>query len=99
MQQEEDTAEKFHRYKIETAPDTVHHAAKTGDLTKLEQHVQNGIHQGNPESVTLQQRENLLGMMPLHIACEHGQLETVEVRRHGVRCVGGCRTCCCAMSY
>lgn len=35
--------------------------------------------QGNPESVTLQSREDVLGMMPLHVACENGELEVVEV--------------------
>ena len=76
-------AEKFARYHIELKAATVHHAAQKGDLKQLDKHVTEGIHQGNPESVTLQQRESLLGMMPLHIACEHGQLEAVEVRVRG----------------
>jgi hypothetical protein len=34
---------------------------------------------GTPESVSLQTREDVLGMMPLHVACEYGNLDVVEV--------------------
>lgn len=59
--------------------DTVHYAAETGDIAALDQFVREGVRNGNPESVTLQTREDILGMFPLHIACEMGQRAVVAV--------------------
>ncbi len=69
------------RHKSRSKPNTVHYATELGDITQLQHFVKEGLVMGNPESVTLQAREDVLGMMPIHIACENGQLEVVEVRR------------------
>ncbi|KXZ49110.1 hypothetical protein GPECTOR_23g40 [Gonium pectorale] len=66
------------RAKTRSKPNTVHYAAETGDIKLLEHFVREGMAVGNPESVTLQSREDVLGMMPLHVACENGELEVVE---------------------
>ncbi|PNH01094.1 Ankyrin repeat, PH and SEC7 domain containing protein secG [Tetrabaena socialis] len=66
------------RARTRSKPNTVHYAAETGDIKLLEHFVREGMAQGNPESVTLQAREDVLGMMPLHVACENGELEAVE---------------------
>ncbi|GIL57182.1 hypothetical protein Vafri_12485 [Volvox africanus] len=66
------------RAKTRSKPNTVHYAAETGDIKLLEHFVREGMAIGNPESVTLQSREDVLGMMPLHVACENGELEVVE---------------------
>jgi len=69
---------RWELYKVSHAPDTLHAAAAKGDTAALDGYVTAGIRMGTPESVTLQKRENILGMMPLHVAVESGQLETVE---------------------
>ncbi|GFR44226.1 hypothetical protein Agub_g5416 [Astrephomene gubernaculifera] len=66
------------RAKTRSKPNTVHYAAETGDIKLLQHFVKEGMALGNPESVTLQQREDVLGMMPLHVACENGEHEVVE---------------------
>ncbi|KAG2492280.1 hypothetical protein HYH03_009520 [Edaphochlamys debaryana] len=66
------------RAKTRSKPNTVHFAAETGDIKLLEHFVREGMAIGNPESVTLQAREDVLGMMPLHVACENGETEAVE---------------------
>jgi hypothetical protein len=76
----EHTEARYEQYKARSRPNTVHWAAELGDLRKLDEYVQAGMEHDTPESVTLQQREEVLGMMPLHIACEKGKLEIVEVR-------------------
>mmetsp|Transcript_13664 Transcript_13664/g.29319 ORF Transcript_13664/g.29319 Transcript_13664/m.29319 type:complete len:342 (+) Transcript_13664:166-1191(+) len=70
--------DRYEQYKTRSKPDSLHQAAELGDLKVLQDHVKLGIHQGNPESVTLQEREDVLGMMPMHVACENGQLDVVE---------------------
>lgn len=45
----------------------------------MEALIKDGIARGYPESVTLQGREDQLGMLPIHLACEHGRLAVVEV--------------------
>ncbi|KAL6758851.1 ankyrin repeat-containing domain protein [Haematococcus lacustris] len=57
---------------------TVHHAAECGDVEAVQRHVQQGASQGYPASVVLQSREDVLGMLPLHIAAERGHLELLK---------------------
>ena len=80
-----------HAYnKLLAKPNTVHAAAEEGDIKLLSRLLLEGLHSGNPESVTLQQREDVLGMMPIHIACERGQLDTVKVGRGHSQCGAVC---------
>jgi len=62
-------------------PDSIHHCAENGDVEGIERLVARGAVQGYPASVVLQSREDLLGLMPIHVAAENGRLETVEVGR------------------
>ncbi|KAJ9516149.1 hypothetical protein QJQ45_024574 [Haematococcus lacustris] len=57
---------------------TVHHAAECGDVEAIQRYVQQGASQGYPASVVLQSREDVLGMLPLHIAAERGHLELLK---------------------
>ncbi len=85
------------RTKTRSKANTVHYAAETGDIKLLEHFVREGMASGNPESVTLQQREDVLGMMPLHIAAENGEVEAVEVgwgRMAVLVCLPPCCTPC-----
>lgn len=68
------------RARCRSKPNTAHYAAEVGDTKMLQHFVHEGMALGHPESVTLQAREDVLGMMPIHVACENGQLEAVEVR-------------------
>ena len=67
---------------IRSLPNTVHHAAEIGDLKQLEQLVQRGIALGTYASVTLQQQESLMLLMPVHLAAETGQTAVIEVGMH-----------------
>jgi hypothetical protein len=48
-------------YKSRSKAGTVHHAAEHSDLPALSAFITEGLGNGNPESVTLQQREEVSG--------------------------------------
>lgn len=57
---------------------SIHSAAELGDVERIEQLVREGVVKGYPEHVTLQSREDLMGMLPLHAAAEKGQVAVVK---------------------
>lgn len=52
---------RWELYKVTHAPDTIHNAAEKGEMNKLDEYIQAGVRVGIPESVTLQQREAIMG--------------------------------------
>eukprot|EP00798_Chlamydomonas_sp_ICE-L_P003962 gene3962-14042_t len=72
------------RYHIEyrdrpkSLPESVHLAAETANFKHLDKFVKQGLAEGHAESVTLQGREEVLGLMPVHVAAESGRVEVVE---------------------
>lgn len=62
----------------------VHLCVEHGDVSKLQECVSYWTQRGYPSSVVLHRREELLGLMPLHIAAEKGHLGIVRVSKHKV---------------
>ena len=67
-----------------SVPGTPHYCCEKGDLKKLHELVERGLHAGHPVAVTLAHRESVLGLLPLHVAAEAGKVEIVEVRSNAV---------------
>ena len=57
---------------------SLHAACRCGRVEAIGQAIAEGNAKGYPPSVTLQQRDPILGAMPLHYAAEHGHLALVE---------------------
>lgn len=66
------------RERSQNVSDSIWKFAEVGDIKGLNKFVEIGVQKGYPESVTLMEKETVLGMMPLHVAAEHGQKEVVE---------------------
>jgi hypothetical protein len=62
-------------------PGTPHHAAEIGSLQELQSLVAEGARRGYPAAVVLQQKDEILGAQPLHVAAEKGRVEVIKVRR------------------
>eukprot|EP00798_Chlamydomonas_sp_ICE-L_P022327 gene22327-29403_t len=52
-------------------PNSLHFAVEMADMPKIEAFVKKGLVEGHAESVTLQEKEEVLGLMPIHIAFQH----------------------------
>jgi hypothetical protein len=60
---------------------TMHHAAEVGSVKAIEQvEKQQKALRGLPAQVVLEERDELLQCVPLHVAAERGHLDVVKVR-------------------
>lgn len=59
---------------------TVHHAAELGSVSGIQQvEQQQKAQRGLPAQVVLEERDELLQCVPLHVAAERGHLDVVKV--------------------
>ena len=65
----------------------LHAACRCGRLEAIRQAIAEGNAKGYPPSVTLQQRDPILGAMPLHCAAEHGHLALVHALVRHKACI------------
>jgi hypothetical protein len=61
------------------APGSIHDYARRGLVVQIQHLLDESRKEGIPEGIILASREPVLGSTPLHVACEHGQLEVVQV--------------------
>lgn len=81
LQQELELAQRARARKLGDVLDkgSLHYAALTGNLEDMETLVTAGVERGQGPGVTLNAREPYMGSMPLHLACDAGQLAAVQV--------------------